>query len=261
MATVPREGVRRLTNKLLTTLTAAFLFLLQPPCASADSLNFAVSEFAPYVFEQNGRITGMHIEIVIAACRALGIHPRFEAMPWKRALVYVEEGRVDALLSPVKTPKRLAFMFYSAEPLFIEKTVLFARQDKNIKVTRLDDLMGRSIGVIRGYAYSPEFDSHEGLIKEDVTDAKQLMMKLDSGLTDLVIGDEGNLKYIRKKYGLADIKIVFTVTETPDYIGFSKKALGQKGAELADRFGQVLRQMKENGVIPQIKDKYLEAPK
>ena len=243
-------------KKLLAILTTAFWFFLQPLCVLADNLDFAVSEFTPYIFEENGKITGIHVDIVTEACKKLGIKPNFHFLPWKRALVYMEHGKVDALLSPVKTEERIKFMYYSSEPIDAEKTVFMARKDKNMKVAKLDDLKGISIGVIRGYSYSPEFDNYEGLKKEDVTNAIQLMKKLDAGRTDLVIGEEGNLKYIRKKYALGDIKTVFILTETPNYIGFSKKALGEKGNVLADKFGQVLHRFKENGVILKIRNKY-----
>lgn len=243
-------------KKLFATLTAAFLLFLQPCCVLADTLDFAVSEFTPYIFEENGQITGIHVDIVTEACRELGIEPHFLFLPWKRALAYMEEGEVDALLSPIKTEEREKFMDYSSEPIDVEKTVVIARKDSNIKMTTLDDLKGRSIGVIRGYSYSPEFDNYEGLKKEEVTDAIQLMKKLDAGRTDLVIGEEGNLKYIRKKYALGDIIIVFTLTETPNYIGFSKKALGEKGNVLAEKFGQLLRKFKDDGVILKIGNKY-----
>lgn len=246
-----------LVKRLLNTSAIALLLFLQSFSVQAFKLDIVTAEFSPYIFEENGQITGIHVDIITEACKELGIEPSFHMLPFKRAMLYMKRGEVDAIFSPIKTDERMKYMYYSSYPIEVEKTVFMALKDSGIKITEFDDLKGKSVGVIGGYSYSQEFDDYEWLYKEAVINEKLLMKKLSAGRTELVVGEEGNLLYTIKKYGLKNIVTVFTLKESPNYITFSKKALGEKGKVLAEQFGQILRRYKEEGIILKIRKKYL----
>ena len=51
-------------------------------------------------------------------------------------------------------------------------------------------------------------------------------------------------------------EVVYVLNEVPGYIAISKKAMGEKGKTLAEKFAETLRQMKKEGIIEKIKSKY-----
>ena len=97
---------------------------------------------------------------------------------------------------------------------------------------------------------------HQGLFKEEAKDDIQMMKKLDKHRTDLATGEEGVLQFIAKQENLQGIETVYVLSESPTYVAFSKKAFGENGQDFAEKFGQMLHQLKEEGFVQKIRDSY-----
>ncbi|MDM8551598.1 transporter substrate-binding domain-containing protein [Desulfobacterales bacterium HSG2] len=223
--------------------------------ALAEELVVAYSEWPPYSFTKDQKATGIIIDSMNEVCKRLNIAPEFQSLPWKRCLKYMREGKVDALLSPIFTKERTEFMYYPSEPVNIEKTVFLTWKGSGMKVNGLDDLKGKLIGVVRGYSYGPEFDNCPGLKKFDCNDDEQLIKILAKKRVGIAVGEEGALRFIAKQTGVP-VEVIYVLNETPGYIGISKKALGPKGKSVAEKFAKTLRQLKAEGVIEKIRNKY-----
>ncbi len=227
-----------------------------PANALAEKIIFATSEWPPYLIAKNGQATGIHTEIIFELCKRLKIALEIQVLPWKRALMYAEKGKVDAVFSARHTEEREKFLYYSAEPIQIERTVILTLKGSNLKVTEVDDLKGKVLGVVRGYAYGPKFDNYQGIGKEVCDDDEQLIRLLAKKRISLAVGaDEDSLKYVCKKLGV-EAQVVYALNEIPSYIAFSKKAMGEKGKTLAEKFSEVLRQLKKEGFIKKTQSKY-----
>ena len=244
-------------KKLFEKFTALLLgisFLL-PISAFAENVVFATSEWEPYVISENGKPSGLDVEIVQELCKRLGLEPDIRILPWKRALVYMETGRADAIFAARHTEERARFLYYPSEPLNIERTVILALKGSGIRITKPDDLKGKAVGVVLGYVYGPEFDNCQGIKKDAARDDKQLILKLIKKRHPLAASsDEVTAKYLCKQAG-AEAEVVYVLNETPSYIAFSKKR-GEKGRAMAEKFSQMLRKLKEEGVIQKIESKY-----
>ena len=155
-------------------LTLAILLFL-PAIALAEKIVFATAIWPPYMMMKNEQLSGLDTEIVKEVCKRLKIEAEFQVLPWKRAVMYVKKGRVDAIFALRHTQERAKFVFYPSEPILMERTVILAR--KGSSITKLDDLKDNIIGIVRGYAYSPEFDKQQGL-KRMVCDSDELMIKM-----------------------------------------------------------------------------------
>jgi len=121
----------------------------------------------------------------------------------------------------------------------------------------LDDLKDKTVGVVREYSYSPEFDNHKGLKKDESADDTMMIRKLGEGRTEFAVGEEGNLKFISIQIGIK-LETAYLLLEDPNYLAFSK-ASGDKGKSLAEKFDQTMRQLRKEGVIEKIIAKYLGA--
>ncbi len=243
-------------KKKLVIMLIIAVFIIVPLNALAEKLIFVTTEWAPYIFIENKEIIGSDADIIREICKRLGIEPEFEEVPWKRALKYVEEGKADAIFTPKYTKERAEFLYYPPEPLNMEKLVIAVLKGSSIKLNKIDDLKNQTVGVVRGYVYNPEFDNYQDIKKSSFDDDNQLLRVLANNRIPLAaFTDEGNLKFISKKSGI-EVETVYVLSETPSYVAFSKKALGEKGKELAEKFGQALRQLKEEGIFQKIRSKY-----
>ncbi|CAN2043640.1 hypothetical protein GMMP1_1160030 [Candidatus Magnetomoraceae bacterium gMMP-1] len=137
-------------KKLFITLIMITLIFWSSANVLAGKLVFAISIWPPYTMSENGQVSGLDIEIVRKLCNHLGLEAEFQLLPWKRALNYVKNGKTDAILAPRYTKERAEFLYYTSESINIEKTVLISLKGSGIKITGLDDLKGKIVGVVKG---------------------------------------------------------------------------------------------------------------
>ncbi len=232
-----------------------FIFLSLSGSASGEKIVFVTSDQPPYVMSEKGQPSGLDIDIVQELCSRLGVEAEIRVLPWKRALKNAEKGEADAIFAPRNTEERAAFLYYPSEPLIIERTVILAPKGSGIKINSLDDLKGKVVGVVRGYAHDPKFDNEKGIEKAECNDDTELVKIFSNGRVSLIAGsDEGSLRYVCKQSGF-EAETVYVLNEAPTYIAFSK-AKGEKGKALTEKFSQALRQLKEEGFIKKIESKY-----
>jgi len=242
-------------RRLIVAFTLSILFF-SPAIVPAEKLVISFAAWPPYTMIKDGQASGIDVETARELCGRLGIEPKFREFPWKRALKYMKTGKVDALLTPRRTREREEFIYYPSEPMRIEKAVLLARKGSGIKATGLEELRGKRVGVVRGYAYAPELDSNQEIERIVCNDDEQLVRILAKGRVPLIAGaEEGSMRYLCKQAGF-EIEVVCVLDGIPTYIGFSKKALGEKTRGLAEKFSKALRQLKEEGFIKKIESRY-----
>ncbi|CAN2039576.1 polar amino acid transport system substrate-binding protein [Candidatus Magnetomoraceae bacterium gMMP-15] len=242
-------------KKFFITLIMITLIFWSSANVFAGKLVFAASIWPPYTMSENGQVSGLDIEIVRKLCNHLGLEAEFQLLPWKRALKYAENGKTDAILAPRYTKERAEFLYYTSESINIEKTVLISLKGSGIKITGLDDLKGRVVGVVRGYTHNSEFDNYPGIKKEECDDDVQLIKMLVRGRIPFAVScDEGAVKYLCKQINV-EVEVLYVLNESSSYIGFSR-AIGEKGKILAEKFSQILRQLKEEGVVQKIENTY-----
>ena len=242
-------------KKLFAALMIAVFIGLPGYALAAEKLTVAVADWPPYTFEENGKLTGIIVETIIELCKRNGFEADIHLVPWKRALKEMEEGSSGAIAAPIYTEERAKFLYYPSEPINIEKTVFLGLKESGIKVSKLDDLKDKSIGLVRGYKFTPEFDNHPGIKKVECDDDKQLVKILGAKRIEFAIGEEAALKYLSKQAGI-QVETAQVLTETKGFLGLSKKALGEKGKELAEKFSKTLQDLNKEGFIEKVKSKY-----
>lgn len=77
--------------------------------------------------------------------------------PWRRVLHNGENGE-GLIFGIYKTPERLK-LFHFSEPVYSDKVWLVSRCDNTFNFTTLQDLKGKSIGIVLGSSAGDEFDS------------------------------------------------------------------------------------------------------
>ena len=243
-------------KKFIAAWVITVLFL--PVSVTAEELIITILEdFPPYQYMENNQPTGIDVEIAREVCKNLDIKLKFEAVPWKRALKYAEDGNVSGLVAALRTEEREKFLYYTSEPVHIQKNVVISGKESNIKIAALDDLKGKEVGVLAGFSYGAEIDSLQGLKKTVCNDQQEMIRMLDRGRINVALGSDGPFWFNCKRFGFKDhFEVVYVINELPAYTVFSKKGNGEKGEMLAEKFSKEIRRLRESGWEKQVIDKY-----
>lgn len=108
----------------------------------------------PNLFEQDGKLTGMDLEIFEGYCKARGCRLEIARYDWQGMLDAVTSARADVAFSGISiTDKRREVMDFSRP--YLENTWnLVALAARGVSIRELADLKKYTIGYPRGMAYS-----------------------------------------------------------------------------------------------------------
>ncbi|MDM8524411.1 transporter substrate-binding domain-containing protein [Desulfococcaceae bacterium HSG8] len=218
-----------------------------------------LGDFPPFQYQDdNGKATGTDIDIAYEVCKRLGLELEFRIVPWARALKEAEAGKVAGIIAALLKEERTKFLYYTTEPIHIQKNAVMIRKGSEIKIAGFDDLKGKSIGVIRKFSYGKEFDDYQGLKKEVCNNLEEVIKILNKGHVDVAMGSEKPFMFTAKQMGFQDkFEAAHVFAQIPVYTVFSKK-LGKRGESLAKEFDTAIKQIREEGLEQQIIDKYLK---
>ena len=230
-----------------------------------DVLKLAILDFPPYEFKANNGIDGISVKIVKEVFKKMNQTISIKLLPWSRALLYLENGKIDGLFEILKKSEREKFADYSKVVLMSEIASFFVLKDSNITFDGdLNKLKDYTFGVRQDFSYGPKFDQ---AIKKNVINkisksiyAEKLLVMLSYGRIDIIIGDKYGIPYLYQKMRLnkedgdlkryKDIKRLSPdVQSTPAYMAFSKK---RNLSKLRDNFDKVLLEMKKDGTYSKI---------
>ena len=216
----------------------------------------AVNDAPPYriVRTVHGevRYSGFYVDIARELAKRLGVSLTFFEAPFPRALSMMRDGTADIMLGPNRTPEREAAMLFVKEPLPSE-TKSFFRHRGAADVTGYDDLLGRSIGVLRGALYFDRFDSDATLDKLAVNDYAGALRMVALDRLDLVVMPTLLGTYLVGRDHLPLVPSTFSVPGRPSYIALSRRSTA---ADRADDFAAVLASMKADGTFQRIEARY-----
>ena len=220
---------------------------------------------APYSFRSaDGTLKGIDVEFVKAALKGIRCEARFVEMPWARALVELQAGRLDVLPGALRTPAREAFAYFS-RPIQGSANVLFmsTRAAQQFKPSALAELAGSSfrLGAQIGVSYGPDYDAALKLpgFKSQITaitSRKGAWKMLSLNRIDGIIADEVSALIELEGLGLtkAIVKTPVIVADQPSMLAISKAS---QTAEFVADLNTQLEALIANGEYKRIRDKYV----
>lgn len=222
---------------------------------AADELLILTEEFPPLNFTQDGKPTGMAVEIVEAIMQRLNTHYPIKVQTWSDAYQTALIRPNTVLFSTARTPQR-EHLFKWVGPLIKNSLGFYVREDSPIQINSLDDAkqVGR-IGTVRHYA------SEQFLIKRGFThlfsanDPTTCARNLIDGWIDLWVMPDIVMPYVTAKAGISPrhLKQIFSIEEPTNYIAFSKGTDDQ----IIGHWQQALNAIKEDGTYSRIVDRWL----
>ncbi|WP_095147471.1 MULTISPECIES: ABC transporter substrate-binding protein [unclassified Pseudomonas] len=167
------------------------LFLSQS--ATAEKLRLVADAWPPFtdIALVNG---GLATDIVSTALARAGYASEFEQVPWARAMLGVGDGRYDVLVNAWYNDERTKMGQFSGEYL-LNRIRFIKRKDTPIEYNTLQQLHTYPIAVVRGYAYSPQFDADAALQKVPVHNFPMAVRMLAADRVKLALEDEYVARY------------------------------------------------------------------
>lgn len=243
-------------TKKLTVLIAFVFFALSFPVMAGEPLKIASLEWEPYIgpkMEGGGYVA----EIMNEAFKKSGKAIQIDYLPWARAVKMAKDGEYAGYM-PEYYSEDLKKDFILSAPFPGGPLGLFKKKTKNIQFKKIDDLKPYSIGVVRGYVNTAEFDAAAYLKKEEAKDDLTNFRKLSADRIDLVVCDKYVGEHILKAElgaAAAEIEFMEPPLENKDLYLCISKALPD-GQKIIDDFNSVIKQMTDDGSIKKIMEKH-----
>ncbi|MFT5720784.1 MAG: polar amino acid transport system substrate-binding protein [Motiliproteus sp.] len=145
--------------------------------------------YPPVSWIQEGKLRGLAPAVTERLFNELGYKITLEAdSNWKRCLRRVEQGKVDIVVAAYRISSRERHLHYSSQPVIADPISLFINRDKPFSFTRLDDLHGKTVGLLLGDSFGEAFDDYllDNNPIEYVSSGKQNFGKLALGRIDFM---------------------------------------------------------------------------
>ena len=209
--------------------------------------------FPPYeMTTDSGEFEGIDIETAQAIADKLGLELQIDDMDFDAALLAVQQGKADMVMAGVTvTDERQNVMdFTDSYATGIQSIIV--KEDSDI--ASVDDLAGKKIGTQRGttgYLYCSDDFGDENVVAYD--NGLTAVQMLNNGQVDCVVIDNAPAKeFVAANPGL---KLLDTAYVEESYaIG-----VGKGNTELKDAINTALEELKADGTLQTIVDKYITA--
>ena len=208
--------------------------------------------FPPYeMTTDSGDIEGIDVDTAKAIAEKLGLELQIDDMDFDAALLSVQQGKADIAMAGITvTDERKAVMAFSdSYATGIQSIIVPEGSD----IASPDDLAGKKIGTQRGttgYIYCTDDFGEDSVVAYD--NGLTAVQALNNGQVDAVVIDNAPAKeYVAANPGL---KVLETSYAEEDY------AIGMaKGSSLEDAINAALEELKADGTLQSIVDKYITA--
>ena len=208
--------------------------------------------FPPYeMTTDSGEIEGIDVDTAKAIAEKLGLELQIDDMDFDAALLSVQQGKADIVMAGVTvTDERKAVMDFSDSYATGIQSIIVPNDSE---IASPDDLAGKTIGTQRGttgYIYCSDDFGDDTVVAYD--DGLTAVQALKNGQVDAVVIDNAPAKeYVAGNPGLV---ILDTSYAEEDY------AIGMaKGSALEDAVNAALEELKADGTLQSIVDKYITA--
>ena len=208
--------------------------------------------FPPYeMTTDTGAFEGIDVDTAQAIAEKLGLELQIDDMEFDAALLSVQQGKADIVMAGVTvTDERKAVMDFSdSYATGIQSIIVPEGSD----IATPDDLAGKKIGTQRGttgYIYCSDDFGDENVVAYD--SGLTAVQALNNGQVDAVVIDNAPAQeYVAANPGLV---VLDTSYAEEDY------AIGMaKGSALEDAINAALEELKADGTLQSIVDKYITA--
>lgn len=201
--------------------------------------------FAPYEYMEGDKVVGIDMDIAKAIADELGMELEIKNMDFTGALLAVQQGKVDFVAAGVSVDEeRAAVMDFSEN--YVDSIEVVVVNKENPKVTNLEDLDGKVVGVQTGNIADIWVSNKDNVEPSEVkryTKFAQAAEDLKNGKIDCIVMD---------KFPAEELVAANETLEILDGTLFEDKyaiAVQKGNTELLDKINAVIKKLIEDGKI------------
>lgn len=155
-------------------------------------LTFAMSGLLkPLNYKENEKLVGFDVEIGNEIAKRIGLEPNPVTNPWETILQGLRGEKYDAIIGSMTATEERAKQVDFSDPYYISGATVFI-SSKNKDIKSLDDLKGKTIGVMQASTYVEDAKKYTDKIKEFPSEIYALQDlppgRLDAVITDKIVG-------------------------------------------------------------------------
>ncbi|MCL9781511.1 transporter substrate-binding domain-containing protein [Vibrio sp. S4M6] len=207
--------------------------------------------------ETTGEISGLAYDIMSTVSRQVSTPFEFLPRPWKRALLNLQQGRIDIILGIYWTKQRAQTYNYSS-PIFQNEARVWVLKDKTFTFEKLADLIGKRGDIPLGGSFGEEFDHYaeQHLSLREIGKKNEHIARLLINRSDFFISDYYDTLPVLREMGVENkvVPLDMPVSTTQVYFAFSRSS---PCAYLAADINNAIERLRNEGTLKKLINKYL----
>lgn len=209
------------------------------------------ASFEPYEYQEGGKVVGIDAEIAQAICDKLGYKLVIDDMEFDAIITAVTSGKADfGMAGMTVTDERKKSVDFTDPYTNAIQAIIVNESDS--KVSSKKDLEGATVGVQLGTTGDVYVTDVKDAKVERFSKGADAVLALTQKKVDaVVIDNEPAKKFVEQNKGT---KILEEPFENEDYAICLKK-----GSDLTEQFNKALKELKDDGTVKKIIDKYIKA--
>lgn len=247
-------------------LLALFLWLCGvPPAANSqvrsDEMRVARGneDYPPYEMRVDGKLAGLHIEVIETVAAKMGYTVSWQELPWMRAQRCAELGECDAISYISPSPAREQWGIFLPQNVLSQVEMRFMVHkddaDKLVFNGNVPEFLGnRKLLSLIGYNYGPDVAKAD---KHEVKDLATMVAMMKFRRHEVAIINSHDFAGLKAREDLVLLHPPVWVSKA--YIAFSKKA--HPAGELAAQFEESYMAFKKTKEYAAIAQRYASKAK
>ena len=209
--------------------------------------------WAPWTYhDENDNLVGYDVEVATLIAEKLGVEPEFIEGEWDGLLAGLDAGRYDIMVNGVDITEERAEKYDFSEPYAYNRTAVITKGD-NDTINSLEDLKDKKTANTISSTYATLAESY-GAKTTGVDDLNQTIELLLNGRVDATLNAEVTYFDYLKEHPDANIKIA-ALTNDASQVAFPVRK-GDETATLREALNQAINELREDGTIAEISEKY-----
>ena len=209
----------------------------------------------PFAFEENGKLTGYDVELIEAVAARAGYRVKYRTLLLQNLFEAFDKDYIDAAISSLSvTPARQQRVGFTVP--YIDDGGLALLAKVGISFASVNDLSGRRVGVHEGSTGQALAQGIPGAKIQAFRSNFDLNQSLVAGGIDAILHDRLMLEYAISQGQLpTDAQVVSLQAETYAI------AMSKTNKELAEKLNKALLDLKKEGALTQLRQKWLSQTK
>ena len=255
--------MKKMISMLLVFLMCAAFFAGCGNASDTDSdlayvqnkgkLIVGITDYAPMDYkDENGQWTGFDAEFAMLFAEELGVECEFYVIAdWGKKFMELDTKLIDVVWNGMTITDEATLNSSVSDPYVINAQVVVMKADVISAYETVDSLSGLKIAVESGSAGETAANAIAGANVIPVGDQAAALLEVKSGAADACVIDI-TMAYAMTGEGTNYADLAPGISLTEEFYGVSFR----KGSELTEKLNAFMAELKENGTLQALAEKY-----